>query len=545
MTDERADLQNLGAMPVPWSASLDGVDAPRRGAAFGRRYVVATDHQLASQVAMDIFKRGGNAADAAVAVAAVNVVTKPHRTHLGGDAFSLVWRRPQNEVESLNAGGLAPKNATLDLFPSGIDVTGPRASSVPGLVDAMLDLHVGYGTFNIDKLFEPAIQLAEEGFPVSLRLAGAMTVLPGYPSHADELRKVFLKDGKPYQPGETLRQPELAEVLKRIVLDGREGFYEGETAALIDKAMRDMGGLITKEDFVEKTAHWHEPIKTDYRGVAVYEQALPSQGVIFLEALNIVEQFPVADWGPLSADTIHVMVEATKIAFADARAYAADPLVQAVPVEQLLSREHARDRAKQIDLKQAKQHAPAMLRTDTTEFVVGDEELGIAFIQSVFSPWGSQVLIPGTGILMNNRLRGFRTEPDHPNALAPGKRTLHTLNTFLAFRDGQLLCGGGTPGGDFQVQCNLQSLVNIVDFGMDLQTALDAPRWVVLGGINLVFESRFSPLLRDELAARGHVVHQAAAWDGTLQRGQLMQTLPNGAWAAASDLRGEGVALGT
>jgi gamma-glutamyltranspeptidase/glutathione hydrolase len=215
-----------------------------------------------------------------------------------------------------------------------------------------------------------------------------------------------------------------------------------------------------------------------------------------------------------------------------------------VPIEQLLSKEHARSRAKEIDLKQAKQHAPTMLRTDTTEFVVGDEELGIAFIQSVFSPWGSQVVIPGTGILMNNRLRGFRTEPDHPNALAPGKRTLHTLNTFLAFRGGDLVCGGGTPGGDFQVQCNLQSLINIVDFGMDLQTALDAPRWVVLGGINLVFESRFSPSLRDELAARGHLVHSGAAWDGTLQRGQLMQTLPNGGWAAASDLRGEGVALG-
>lgn len=544
---QKADLANLGAMPVPWSESLPAYDVPRRGPVFGAKYAVAADHELAALAAIDIFKRGGNAADAVIAAAAVNIVTKPQRTHLGGDTFALIWRRGQNTIEALNAGGRAPGKATLDLFPNGIDVTGPRASTVPGFVDSLLELHVSYGSFNFDKLLEPAIRYAEEGFPVSMRLRGAMEMLPGLAgAHGDTLRSVFLKkNGAPYEPGETLRQPELAETLRRLVEDGREGFYEGKTAKLIADGMRDAGGLIDTDDLSKQTAHWHDALKTNYRGVDVYEQALPSQGIILLEALNIAENFPLADWGMLNADTVHVLVEATKIAFADARRHIGDPeAVDGVPVEFLLSKEYAKRRAEEIDLRRAGAPGPAVLKTDTTEFVAGDEELGIAFIQSVFSPWGSGFMIPGTGILMNNRLRGFSTEPGHPNALAPGKRTLHTLNTFLAMKDGRMVCGGGTPGGDFQVQANLQTLVSVIDWGMDLQMAIDAPRWVTVGRGELVLESRYPVTIRTELAARGHRVHTTTAWDGTLQRAQVMATTAEGGWMVASDLRGEGVALG-
>jgi len=417
---------------------------------------------------------------------------------------------------------------------------------VPGFVDALLELHVSYGTLNFDKLMEPALRYAEEGFPVSMRLAGAMTMLPGLAGPAgDTLRSVFLKDGVPYAPGETLRQPDLAATLNRLVLDAREGFYEGETAKLIADGMRDAGGLIDVEDLSKQTAHWHDALVTSYRGVDVYEQALPSQGIILLEALNIAENFPLADWGLLNADTVHVLVEATKIAFADSRAHIGDPeVVEGVPVEHLLSKDYAKSRAAEIDLKRAGAPGPALIKTDTTEFVVGDGDLGIAFIQSVFSPWGSGFMIPGTGILMNNRLRGFTTQPGHPNELQPGKRGLHTLNTFLAMRGEQMVCGGGTPGGDFQVQANLQTLISIIDWGMDLQMAIDAPRWVTLGRNDLVLESRFPTAIRDDLAARGHTVHYTTAWDGTLQRAQVMGTTPEGGWAVASDLRGEGVALG-
>ena len=513
---------------------------------FGSRFAVASDHPIASLVAMNIMQRGGNAADAAVAVAAVNVVTKPHRTQLGGDAFALVWRRQHNTVDCLNAGGLAPKLATPERFADGIAAAGAASSTIPGLVDAWIELNITYGTMPIERLLEPAIRLAEEGFPVSHRLYGAMTMLPDMrESYADPLRAAFLKNGHtPYAPGETLKQPELAETLNRIADEGREGMHEGHVASLIAKAMEAAGGLIGEADLAGQTAHWHEPLVTSYRDYQIYEQALPSQGIILLEALNIAEQFPLAEWGLGSADAVHVLAEATKLAFADSQRYAADPDIETVPAEELLSKEFAKKRAAEIDLRRANQPGPAALRSDTTEFVVGDEELAVAFIQSIFSPWGSGFMIPGTGILMNNRLRAFSSDPASPNLIKPGKRTIHTLNTFMAIKDDQLVVGGGTPGGDFQVQSNLQTLVGSLDWQLDLQATLDMPRWVALGEDNLTMEARFAPNVRDDLAGRGHKVHVAAAWDGTLARSQVIASRPDGGWAVASDLRGEGVALG-
>jgi gamma-glutamyltranspeptidase / glutathione hydrolase len=546
---ESDQYTNIGALGVPDSQPLSDVVAPRRGPVYGSRFAVATDHPLASLAAMTVMQRGGNAADAAVAAAAVNVVTKPHRTHLGGDAFCLIWRRGQNTVDCLNAGGLAPKAATSDRFPNGIPTTGPLASSVPGLVDAMLEVHTTYGTRPLETVLEPAIRYASEGFPVSMRLAGAISMVPDFNEPwSSGLRNVFLKDGRtPYREGETLRQPDLAETLRRLIDDvmeeQREGFYRRETADRIDTAMKQMGGLIEKKDFEESLAVWDDPIMTSYGGCDVYEQALPSQGIILLEALNILENFPLAKWGLGSADAVHVMVEATKLAFADSRRYSADPTVVEVPLETLLSKDFARRRAAEIDMRRAGEPVAATLVHDTTEFVVADEDMAIAFIQSVFAPWGSRVLIPGTGVLMNSRLSGFDTTPGSPNLLAPGKRTIHTLNTFMALRNGELVCGGGTPGGDYQVQSNLQTLVAVLDWGLDLQSAIDMPRWVMING-NLAMESRFSSDVLDDLVARGHSVARLSDWDGNIARSQLIASVGGGGWAVASDLRGEGVPLG-
>ena len=539
---------NIGALGVPDSTELPHVQAPRRGTVYGSKYAAATDHPLASLAAMDVMQRGGNAADAAIAAAFVNVVTKPHRTHLGGDAFCLVWRRSANMVDCLNAGGLAPLNATLDRFPDGIPYTGPTASTVPGFVDAVLQLHKTYGTRPLNELLRPAIRLAEEGFPVSMRLAGALTILPEYTEEAArELRRVLLKDGRtPYSEGETLRQPDLAATLRRIdddvQEDERDGFYKNQTATMIVEAMTQMGGLIGKHDLETNLGIWSDPLSTTYAGCDVFEQALPSQGIVLLMTLNILEHFPLADWGPGSADSVHVVVEATKFAFADSRRYSADPQVESVPVEQLLSKEHAANRAAEIDLKRAGEPAPAMVGSDTTEFVAAGDDLAVAFIQSVFAPWGSHVMIPGTGILMNNRLAAFDTTPGAANCLAPGKRTIHTLNTFMAIRDGELVCGGGTPGGDYQVQSNIQTLVARLNWGFDLQSAIDMPRWVLVNGA-LAMESRFPGGVLDDLRARGHNVAVLAGWDGNIARSQLVASIPGGGWAVASDLRGEGVAL--
>jgi gamma-glutamyltranspeptidase/glutathione hydrolase len=539
---------NIGALGVPDSTDLAHVRAPRRGPVYGSKYAVATDHPLASLAAMNVMQRGGNAADAAVAAAFVNVVTKPHRTHLGGDAFCLVWRRGANTVDCLNAGGLAPLNATLERFSNGIPYTGPLASSVPGFVDAVLQLHVSYGTRPLDMLLEPAIRYAEEGFPVSMRLAGALTMLPDYTeAPAAELRRVLLKDGAtPYAEGETLRQPELAATLRRIdddvQEDVRDGFYKNQTAGMIRDGMAQLGGLIDQQDLDTPLAIWSEPLSTTYAGCDVYEQALPSQGIVLLMALNILEHFPLAEWGPSSPDSVHVMVEATKLAFADSRRYAGDPEVVEVPVEQLLSKQHSAKRAAEIDIRRAGEPAPALVGSDTTSFVVAGEDLAVAFIQSVFAPWGSHLMIPGTGILMNNRLAAFDTNPGSANCLSPGKRTIHTLNNFLAVRDSELVCGGGTPGGDYQVQSNLQSLVARLNWGFDLQSTIDMPRWVLVNG-NLAMEARYDAGMLDELRSRGHNVAALAAWDGNIARSQLVASTPGGGWAVASDLRGEGVAL--
>jgi len=545
MTNQRTPPIDLPG-EIIGSESLPGVEAPRRGPVYGSKYAVATDHPLASMAAINVLQRGGNAADAAIAASAVNVVVKPYATQLGGDAFILVWRKKANSVECMNAGGRAPLKATLERFANGIPSFGAASSSVPGLVDAWLDLHRTYATLPLDLLLRPAIEYARNGFPVSVRLHDAMRLAATFDeSESAELQRIYLQDGaRPYAEGSTLRQPQLAETLERIVdLVERDGFYGEETGELIVQAMQEHGGLIGKDDLEKAAAHWHEPLRTAYAGVDVYEQAPPSQGFILLEALNIAEQFPIADWGLQSPDAAHVLIEAMKLAFADSRAYWADPLVQTVPAEELLSKEHARKRAQEIDLKRAGEPLPALLSSDTTEFVIGDDDYAIAFIQSVFAPWGSRFVVPGTGILMNNRLSAFSIDPAHANVLAPGKRTVHTLNTFMAVRDGELVIGGGTPGADFQVQSNLQTVIGKLAWGLDLQSAIDSPRWLALSGRHVAFERRFDPALVESLASRGHDVHLIAPWDTTVSRSQVIASRAEGGWGVASDVRGEGVGL--
>ncbi len=524
--------------------SIEGVWAPNRGPAYGMKYAAASDQPLATMEAMETMRKGGNAADAIIAASAVNLVTKPYFTQLGGDAFSLIWRRLDSSVDALNAGGRAPKQATPERFPDGIPSQGPLTNTVPSVVDGILELHARYATLSIDTLLAQAIRIAEEGFAVPMRFSGAMhnlTSLQG--PEFDEIKHVFLKDGEPYAPGEVLRQPELAKTLQRIVDGGREGFYDGETAELITTAMSRFGGLVAKEDLREPQAVWGDPISTTFAGCTVYEQPLPSQGIVLLLALNIVEHFPLADWGPASPEALHVMVEATRLAFADSRRYSADPDFEEIPLEALLSKEHGKRQAARIDLKRAQQPVAASFGSDTTEFVAGDADMAIAFIQTVFSGWGSKFMIPGAGILMTDRLRGFSLDPDAANRLVPGKRTVHTLNTFVALQeDGSVALAGGTPGRDFQVQNNLQTLVGNLVWGLDPQQAVDMPRFVTHGD-RLALEGRFPDAVFDDLTARGHDVIRLANWDGGVARTQVIAGLPNGGWAVASDLRGDGVAL--
>lgn len=538
------DRREAGWEAMVGAESIEGIWGPNRGPVYGKTYAAATDQPLATMEAMEAMRKGGNAADAIIAASAVNLVTKPYFTQLGGDAFSLIWRRTDSSVDALNAGGRAPKAATPERFPDGIPDAGVLTNTVPSVVDGILELHTRYATLTIDTLLAPAIRLAEEGFAVPMRFCGAMhnlTRLKG--PEFDEIKRVFLKDGKPYIAGEILRQPELAKTLQHIVDGGREGFYDGETAELITKAMSKFGGLVAQEDLREPQAVWGDPISTTFAGCTVYEQPLPSQGIVLLLALNIVEHFPLADWGPAHPDALHVMVEATRLAFADSRRYSADPDFEEIPLEALLSKEHGKRQAARIDMKRAQQPVAASFGSDTTEFVAGDGDMAIVFIQTVFSGWGSKFMIPGAGILMTDRLRGFSIDPDAANRLVPGKRTVHTLNTFVALReDGSVALAGGTPGRDYQVQNNLQTLVANLVWGLDPMQAVDMPRFVTQGD-RLALEGRFPDAVFADLASRGHDLIRLSNWDGGVARSQVIAGLPNGGWGVASDLRGDGVAL--
>ncbi|HXH20686.1 MAG TPA: gamma-glutamyltransferase family protein, partial [Dehalococcoidia bacterium] len=480
------EARSFNEAQLPEALAASG--APPRGSVAGRRFAVAADHPLTSLTAMNVLQGGGNAVDATIAAAAVNVVTKPNRTHLGGDAFALVWRRRDGEVEGLNAGGRAPMAGTLEAYADGIPRTGPRASTVPGLVDSWLELHARYGSRSLTELLQPAIGFCEEGFPVSLHLSTAMGTLGALPE--GPLRRAFTRDGAPYRPGEVLRQPALGRTLRAIASEGRNGFYAGPVGRAIIAAMGAAGGLMTLDDLARPTAHWQTPIRAEYRGHTVYEQALPSQGMILLEALNIAEQSPLGEWGPLSADSVHMMVEATRLAFADLRRHGADPDFEDVPLDRLLSKDYAREVAAAIDMRHASGAAAVPISSDTTSFVVADEEMAVCYIQSVFAAWGSRFYVPEAGVLMNNRMTGFNLDPGSANCLAPGKRTVHTLNNFLVIKDGRLVIGGGTPGADFQVQTNLQVISAVVDGGLDLQAAVDLPRWATATGGRLSIESR-------------------------------------------------------
>ena len=388
---------------------------------------------------------------------------------------------------------------------------------------------------------------AAEGFPVSKRLSQAMELISGYEgADVAELKRIFLKDGRPYAPGETLRQPELVALMQGIVdaENQREGFYDGEVGAKIVAALKQHGGVMDIGRLQRQGRAVRRRAADAYRDCDVYEQALPSQGIILLMALNIVEQFPVADWGVGSADAMHVLVEATKLAFADSRRYCGRP-------------EGGRRAGRAPAVEGARQAAGGRNRHEAGQALRGRRPAQRHDGARGRRRGLRRCLHPERVLELGQPLR--RTGHGHPdeqpparasaptpsaaNVLAPGKRTVHTLNTFMMLRDGALVVGGGTPGMDFQVQNNLQTVVGVRDWGLDLQSALDMPRWVSLHDGTLALEGRFNAALQADLAPRGHALHVLPAWDSHLARSQVLASTSEGGWAFASDLRGEGIAL--
>jgi gamma-glutamyltranspeptidase / glutathione hydrolase len=529
----------------------------------GTNGMVATAHPLATAAGIDVLQRGGNAMDAAVAAALTTDVVLPAMCGLGGDVFFIHYDAATGKVSSLNGSGIAPAKATREFFTDQgyekMPLFGPLSAAIPGAVHAYFTAIDQFGSISARTLFRAAIRYAGDGFPLTRR--GAQIIA----EHADALAehpttaKVFLPNGTPPKAGTIFQQPDLARSLHAIAEGGPDVFYKGKIAQELDRHMREHGGIITADDLKSHESELLVPISTDYRGFTVYQTNLPTNGLIHLEEMNILEHSELPRMSHNSANALHLMVEAKKRAFADRIAYAGDPRYVDVPLEQLLSPDFAKDRYDTIDMKQASDEFVAgklgEAVGDTTYLCVVDRDgNAVSFIQSVSHGFGSRVVAGDTGILLNNRLgRGFTLDPDHPNVIEPGKRTMSTLNCYLVTENGRLRWVGGTPGGDLQPQVNMQTLTNLIDFGMDVQQAVEAPRWSSFPGTDpgnlpnafkLRVEDRVDKRVITELKKRGHDVETLGPWAGGAQV-QLIEVNPeNGVLMGASDPRTEGVALG-
>ncbi len=467
-----------------------GADRPAPKAKLGRSPVlasngmVATSQPLAAAAGLAVLRDGGNAVDAAIATAATLNVVEPMMCGIGGDLFALVYWAETDELSALNATGRAGSLASADkLRADGLESmpgAGILTVTVPGALDGWAQLVSRFGTRELGELLQPAIRYAEEGFPVSEIIATDWQSAEAKLSRDPGATSNYLVDGKAPRPGQVFRSPDLARTFRAIAEQGPEVFYQGEIAAEMTDFIQKEGGLITRQDFADHHSDWVEPISTIYRGVTVYELPPNSQGFVALEMLNILEDYDIKSLGHNSADTLHLMIEAKKLAFADRDAYLADPEKAQVPIGTLISKEYAAGRRKLIDPQRAARSVPPGLEdhTETVYLTVVDKDRNaVSLIYSIFGTFGSGLVVPGTGITLQNRGAGFSLQPGHPNEIAPGKRALHTNMPAMAFRNGKPWLSFGVMGGSMQPQGHVQVLSNLIDFGMSVQEAGEASRF--------------------------------------------------------------------
>ena len=539
-------------MATDWFSHVQG----GRSAARASHAMVASSQPLASQTGLDILKRGGNAVDAAIAMAAVLNVTEPNMTGIGGDAFMMVYSAKTRKLEALNASGRAPRALTPALLASrGITqmpTFGMEAVTVPGAFDGWVTLLEKHGTMKMADLLAPAIALAENGFPLMEKTVAdwepEVQKLKRTPSSA----ATYLIDGKPPRAGDIFVQKNLARTFRTLARGGRDAFYRGEIARAIVDYCQKNGGYLTMEDFTEHKSTWVEPISTTYRGHTLYEFPPNNQGLTALLILNILEGIDLKSMQGEPAGYYHTLIEATKIAFADRNRYIADPAFSKVPVKELLSRDYAATRRALINPDKAidpPRYGDIRMGSDTTYFTVVDKDRNaVSFINSLFNSFGSGIVAGDTGIMLHNRGAGFVLEPDHPNRLEPGKRPFHTLIPAMVFKDGKLLMSYGVMGGDIQAQGHAQVLINLIDRGLNLQQAIDAPRFRYIGGRSVMMEDGLTAAVIADLIARGHeralppagIQHRALMGGGQA----IMIDPDTGALIGASDIRKDGLAIG-
>jgi gamma-glutamyltranspeptidase / glutathione hydrolase len=528
--------------------------AQARSMEITREGIVAAEQPLAAQAGAQILARGGSAADAAIAANAVIGVVEPMMNGMGGDLFAMDWNARTGKLSGLNSSGWAPEKLTpafmrskgFDQMPS----EGIYSVTVPGVVRGWWALHKKFGRLPWAELFRPAIYIAGHGFPVSEWVAAYWSrSLPKLEKNANA-RQVYLIDGHTPQVGEIFRNPAYARALSLVARDGPDAFYDGPIAAAILKTSSGFGGVMTAADLRDFQPQWVPPISTTYRGWTVYEMPPNSQGMASLEMLNIMDRFPLGEFGFESAGDFHVKIEAQKLAYQDLRLYVGDPRFATIPIAGIISKRYAAKRAAEIDMNRANCQVspgiPGRADSDTMYLAAVDRDGDIvSLIQSLYEAFGSGVVVDGYGFALQDRGAGFSLDPNSPDVLAPRKRPFHTI--IPAFLEkGSVHIGFGIMGGLNQAQAHAQFVSDIADFGMNLQQALEAPRFTKMdfGGCDVMIEDRVPQTVRRELRAKGHVLRVLGPFASPMGGGQaVMHDSATGVNYGASDPRKDGVAI--
>jgi gamma-glutamyltranspeptidase/glutathione hydrolase len=525
-----------------------------RSMVISRYGIVASEHPLASQIGVKILSEGGNAIDAAVAVNAALGVFAPMANGIGGDMFALVYEARSGKLYGLNASGWAPKGLTPEFIQNrgftNMPQSGIHSVTVPGAVDGWDKLMRRFGRKRLAEVLAPAIRYAREGFPVTEIFSSYWVESEETLRRETNAAKTFLPGGQAPRPGEIFRNPDLANSLSAIARHGRKALYEGEIARRILAAERTRGGAMTAEDLARFSSEWVEPISTTYRGWTVYEIPPNGQGVAALMMLNLMEQFPLGEYGAGSAKALHVEIEAKKLAYADLLRYGCDPKFHKVPAAGMLSKEYARERATLIDPAKANGAVefgqPPPMGTDTTYFCVVDADGNmVSYIQSNYNSFGSGVVPDGAGFALQNRGGLFSLDPAHPNVLAGRKRPLHTIIPAFMTR-GEVRIAFGIMGGWNQAQAHAQFVANLVDFNLNIQAALEAPRFtkMTFAGNDVQMEDRVAQDVRAGLLRLGHQIQVRGDFAAGVGGGQVvLRDFAARLNYGASDPRKDGAAI--
>lgn len=521
--------------------------------------MVATSQPLATQVGLDILKQGGNAIDAAIAANAMLGLVEPTGSGIGGDLFAIVWSAEEKKLYGLNASGRSPRSLTKAVFAekglNKVPSFGPLPVSVPGAVDGWFELHSKFGSLPVTAILTPSIEYARNGFPVSELIAYYLQMNADRIGQYDGFAETFMPGGKVPKKGDVFKNPGLAATYEKIATGGRDAFYKGDIARTIAAYMKEQGGYLTLDDLASHTSEWVEPVSANYRGYDVWELPPNGQGIAALQILNILERYDIEGMGFGSADYIHTFVEAKKLAFEDRAKFYADMAFTSVPVDWLVSKDYAAERQQLINPeKAAKRYDAGVYEGDTVYLTVADKDGNmVSLIQSNYRGMGSGMTPPELGFVLQNRGELFTMQEGHANEYAPGKRPFHTIIPAFVTRNGKPWLSFGVMGGATQPQMHAQIIVDLIDFGMNLQEAGDAPRilhsgsssptgHLMLDGGQVHLESGFSETVKRELMERGHTLQPAVGIYGGYQA--IMLDSQRGVYFGASESRKDGQAAG-